>query len=61
MVNGRKLSNLWRRTFASIHSGTFSIEDLELCVHLLAFDAEQCEYPLTVRFAGCHKVHPLKQ
>jgi hypothetical protein len=61
MVNGRKLSNLWRSPFASIRRGAFSIEVLELRVNLLAFDAEQCEYPLTVRFACCHKVHPLKQ
>jgi len=47
MVNGRKLSNLWRSPFASIRRGAFSIEVLELRVDLLAFDAEQCEYPLT--------------
>jgi hypothetical protein len=55
MFNDRKRSSLGRRPFASIHSRGFFVEVLELCAHLLTFDEEEREYPLTVTFTGCHK------
>lgn len=36
-------------------SGDFVIHGVELRVHLLIFEAEECEYTFTVGLTGCHK------
>jgi len=56
-VRTPKLPSFGHWRLASLHRGAFFIYGRELCPHLITFEAEEPQYPLTVSFAGGHK-HP---
>jgi hypothetical protein len=49
------------RRFASRQCRAFFIRLAEWIEHRLIFGEDERQYPLTVRFAGCHKIHPLSE
>jgi hypothetical protein len=60
-VRTPKLPSFGHWRLASPHRWAFVIYGRELCPHLLTFEAEEPQYPLTVSFAGGHNTPPFKQ
>jgi hypothetical protein len=56
-----KLIRFRHRRLASRHCQAFFICLAELIKHRLIFGEDERKYPLTVSFAGCHKLHPLNE